>query len=109
MDLDYSFLLLNEHLAKLKAKIPYPWHLAGYEAAVSLSKVGEPEAHREALLSDVYGLQHARVTQLLQHTRHVQLEGGLLSVGLDAAHKPGIASVGEMMTGEHRQRSWHDR
>lgn len=78
-------------------RITHPWHLAGDEATVPLRKVREPETDREALLSDAYGLQHARVTQLLQDTRHVQLKGSLLGVGLDAANKPGIAPVVEMM------------
>lgn len=92
-----SWILIYQNIIwqNSRQKIPYPWHLARYEAAIPLSKVGEPEADREALLPDVYGLQHARVTQLLQHTRHVQLEGSLLSVGLDAPHEPRITPVEE--------------
>lgn len=71
----------------------YPWHLPRYEAAVPLGKVSKLVSDWESLLPDVDGLQHPRVAQLFQHTWHVQLECCLVCVGLDASHKPRIASV----------------
>jgi len=58
------------------------------QVTITLHKVLEAQAHRIASLPDLDGVQHAQVTKLLQHTRHIHAEGVLLLIRFDATHEP---------------------
>lgn len=64
------------------------WHFL----PVSVHKALEGYPDRIAGLSDPDCVEHAGVPQLGQHTRHVELHGGLVRVRFDASHEPGIAA-----------------
>lgn len=59
-----------------------------FHSPIPIDEVLEGYPYRVSSLSNLDSVEHAGVAQLGQHARHVEPHGGLVGVGLEAAHEP---------------------